>query len=110
MEGAGKTLILARGPLTGGTALTARVAAQLGRPCLAVDLDKVRLAPVRRGALPLPAVVEGPDVVVGRIAAWLEAMPGTVLNVAGPRASEDGEIYALARQVLEAVLGGAVPG
>ncbi len=39
------TLILTRGPLTGGTGLTQRVAFEQARPCLVVDLDAEPLDP-----------------------------------------------------------------
>ena len=62
------TLILCRGPLSGGTELTARLAVHHDRPCLVVDLaaeeeeaDNVRL--------------------------WLATHGVGVLNVAGPRES-----------------------
>ena len=35
---------------------------------------------------------------------WLDPLPGSRLNVAGPRASTDSEIHALAEAVLRAVL------
>lgn len=62
------TLILCRGPLSGGTELTARMAQQHGRPILVLDL-----------------VGSGPDVDVAR--RWLAAHRVGVLNVAGPRES-----------------------
>lgn len=62
------TLILCRGPLSGGTELTARLAQQHGRPLLVVD------------------VVGGqPD--VDHVRRWLATHRVGVLNVAGPRAS-----------------------
>ena len=89
VENSDKTLILARGDLRGGTALTSRIARQLGKPCLVVDL--AALEPLAAAAL----IVE-----------WLEATPGTVLNVAGPRASEDKKIYGLVKDVLNRVFHG----
>jgi hypothetical protein len=62
------TLILHRGPLAGGTALTAALARREGRPLLQLDLD----------AGPEPQVIE----------AWLAGHGIRVLNVAGPRESE----------------------
>jgi hypothetical protein len=70
------TLILHRGPLAGGTALTADLARRAGRPLLLLDLD----AP--------PPVVE--------VQAWLRERGIRVLNVAGPRASEAPGIGAMA--------------
>ncbi|MEW6338631.1 MAG: putative molybdenum carrier protein [Acidobacteriota bacterium] len=62
------TLILTRGGIRGGTALTAREARRQGRALLVVDLDGK------------------PD--AGRIRVWLVAGGVRVLNVAGPRESE----------------------
>lgn len=77
------TLIVAAGELGGGTAYTAAVAAELGRPCLVVPPDP--------GEVP-------------RIAAWLAANAVAVLNVAGPRESGSPGIHAAARGLLAALL------
>ena len=61
------TLILCRGELTGGTALTKQMAQRHGKPCLVVDLG-------------MP-----PD--VADISAWLAEHNVAALNVAGPRES-----------------------
>ncbi len=61
------TLILHRGPMTGGTRLTAELARRLGKPLLARDLA-------------------GP-IDVRAIADWLNANHVRVLNCAGPRES-----------------------
>ncbi|MFV2069566.1 MAG: putative molybdenum carrier protein [Pirellulales bacterium] len=61
------TLILCRGPLTGGTRLTRKLARRHGRPLLVVDLER---------ETPLADVV-----------AWLHEHGVTRLNVAGPRES-----------------------
>ncbi|MCU0838755.1 MAG: putative molybdenum carrier protein [Rhodospirillales bacterium] len=78
------TLVLCRGRPTRGTALTLSFARQLGRPHLVVDLR--RAPPV--------------DVVH----AWLRRYEVRVLNVAGPRESLAGGIYAEAADYLSAVL------
>jgi hypothetical protein len=62
------TLIVCRGPLLGGTALTRRFATQHGRPLLVVDLAQ--------------ADANRPD-----LATWLIQERIRVLNVAGPRES-----------------------
>lgn len=67
------TLILTVGPPSGGTALTVRYAARLGRPCRVVDLG---------GA----ADAEG-------VRAWLAEESVAVLNLAGPRESTTPGIY-----------------
>jgi hypothetical protein len=85
------TLLFSRGPLTGGSAYTCEVAARLGKPCLHVDLAAMS----RDGA-------------VEAVRQWLEDVRPAVLNVAGPRASGDPEIYGLVRDVLIEVLSSAV--
>jgi hypothetical protein len=75
------TLILCRRlPLSGGTAHTAETAAALGRPCRVVLLGSAD---------------------PGEVRAWIA---GRVLNIAGPRESEDPGIYQAARTLLEALL------
>ncbi len=74
------TLILSSGPLSGGTALTARAAQQQGKPVHVVDLET------------------GRD--VGATIAWLAAEQIDTLNVAGPRASGSPGIYERARVFL----------
>lgn len=80
------TLLLSRGPLTGGSKYTAIVARRLGRPCLHVDLAE----------LPAPIAAR-------RARDWIDAEQVEVLNVAGPRASKDPELYGIAAAVLRAV-------
>jgi hypothetical protein len=82
------TLIVSDGKLTGGSALTAEIAERLERPCFHADLSK-KAAPE----------------LVDEIVAWLEAGDFKVLNVAGPRASDDADIYDKARAVLRPVFG-----
>ena len=84
------TLILHRGLLAGGTALTAALARRYGRSLLALDLD----------AAPDPAV----------IAAWLAGQGIDVLNVAGPRESEAPGIGAAALELLAPLLRRQVEG
>lgn len=78
------TLILHRGAMGGGTALTLRLAARMGKPVLAVDLAK----PWE------PAAVR----------AWLEREAIAVLNVAGPRESERPGVAAQATRFLTEIL------
>lgn len=80
------TLIISRGPLTGGSLYTREVADRLGRPCLHVDLDS-------------PAAEEA----AGAVRDWFDSNAVGVLNVAGPRASKDPEIHDLARSLLRHV-------
>lgn len=74
------TLILYKSRLSGGTALTNRLAKQLDKPLLRVRLDcKIDFA---------------------RIASWLRDNNVKVLNVAGPRGSSDAELHPLAFQMI----------
>ena len=78
------TLILTRGAPSGGTALTIGLASDLARPVHLVDLTR------RPSAL--------------AVAAWLAAQQVTVLNVAGPRESQQPGIYGEALAFLSQVL------
>jgi hypothetical protein len=78
------TLILFRGSLKGGSALTERLAAQYGRPCLTVDLGRPVDAAAVRG--------------------WLREKGVRVLNVAGPRKSDAEDLYAPAATLLLTLL------
>jgi hypothetical protein len=81
------TLILSRGPLAGGSALTRRLALESGCPLLHLDLARLDTAAA-----------------AGALADWLAGLVVATLNVAGPRASEDPGIYAAAYALLSAVL------
>jgi len=80
------TLIVAHGPLTGGTALAQRHAKLLSRPCLVVD--------------PAGTGDEDEDAGALRIADWLRAHDVQRLNIAGPRESGAPGIYAAAHALL----------
>lgn len=71
------TLIFSHGPLTGGSLLTQQAAEELAKPCLHMDMavqpDVFQAVENRMGLLPDSGAV--------------------VLNVAGPRASNDPKIY-----------------
>jgi hypothetical protein len=83
------TLILSWGGLTGGTLLTWRTCREAGKPHLVIDLHGEEQAAVQAAR------------------EWVaECLPGGVLNVAGPRASRHADVYARARAVVAAVLGG----
>ena len=86
------TLIFSRGKLTGGSALTRKLAKQHERPWLHVDLDKV----VGTGAVHI-------------IAVWIDENDIEILNVAGPRASKDPGIHDFVMGILEAVLNNENP-
>jgi len=81
------TLILSHGPLTGGSALTKSLAKKHNRSCLHVDLNSMSEYKA-----------------VEAIRSWIESRDIHVLNVAGPRASEDLEIYDATQRVLKAVI------
>ena len=81
------TLIISRGQLTGGSALTAAIASELEKPCLHIDLS----------------VYDRPDAVT-MVKRWLRDYDTDVLNVAGPRASSDGAIYQDAYHIVAEVL------
>ncbi len=78
------TLIIAQGKLTGGAALTQRLATSLPKPCLVIDPAEATSAATVR--------------------AWLNEHAVTTLNVAGPRAGTDPDIYELALGLLRKVL------
>lgn len=79
------TLVLHRGALRGGSQLTLELAVSHGRPCLDVDLQGVNSFEAAR-----------------RINHWIADQGIRILNVAGPRASQDPEIYSLTCKVLKA--------
>ncbi len=78
------TLILAPGPLTGGTALTLQKAKDYRRPVFVIDLDS---------ELDSAAVNE-----------WIQNHSVRVLNVAGPRESQQPGIHDRAVDVLRQLL------
>jgi hypothetical protein len=78
------TLILHRGALQGGTALTLALARRLGRPVLVIDLGRQ------------------PDARAARD--WIRATPIRMLNVAGPRESGAPGIHDEACRFLRQVL------
>ena len=79
------TLIIHRGPLTGGTRLTRDVARRLDKPVMLVDLEStpIDLRAVRR---------------------WIDAHRIEVLNVAGPRESTSPGIQETARALVRDLL------
>jgi len=81
------TLIVSQGPLEGGSLLTFQEARRLERPVLHIDLS---------------ATPEIPP--TNRLSEWLRRVSPSTLNVAGPRASEDGELYPSVVKLLRSVL------
>ena len=78
------TLILTHGPLTGGTALTRRLARELGKPNLVMD----------------PAATDE----VEAVRSWCREHRVRTLNVAGPRESHSPGIGDSVREFLSALL------
>ncbi len=70
------TLILSHGELSGGSALTRRIAENGGKPCLHIDFYQMSLPQAKE-----------------RTIEWLRRYHIRILNVAGPRASSDPQIY-----------------
>lgn len=81
------TIIISHGDLTGGSALTMRLAKEHNRPCAHIDLDKVSITEA-----------------VKFISSWLVLFKIETLNVAGSRASKHPEIYLDTYHILGAVL------
>lgn len=81
------TLLLTRGRPTGGSAYTLEAALRLNKPVLHVDLEEVSDNQASR-----------------QIQAWLDRIQPARLNVAGPRASEDPDIYGLSRDLFGKIL------
>ena len=80
------TLIFSRGKLTGGSALTRKLAKQHDKPWVHVDLDQ------------MDAVIAA-DIIAG----WIARHNIQIMNVAGPRASKDPGIHDFVVGVLERV-------
>ena len=81
------TLIVSKGELHGGTLLTIELAEKYKKPLLHLDLS-----------------VMNSDAATVKLVEWLDKVKLAVLNVAGPRASEDPDIYCSVRNLLRDVL------
>ena len=81
------TLILTRGKRKGGTALTIVVAKLLEKPYVVMNLNK--------------------EPALEKVRAWAEAHHIGVLNVAGPRESENPGIYEQAIELLRRIMSGS---
>jgi len=82
------TLVLTRGKPRGGTALTESLARRLDKPCLVVDLAAET------------------ETAAAEVRQWLADHRVHVLNVAGPRESEQPDIHDQAAEFLRVVLAG----
>ena len=80
------TLIISRGPLTGGSEYTREMAVKHNRPWLHIDLSQIAAFQAATA-----------------ISNWISRKEITVLNVAGPRASKDRAIYRDTLNILESV-------
>jgi hypothetical protein len=81
------TLIFSHGPLFGGTEYTERMTRRHGKPRFHVDFNAIDA-----------------DQAALLVRTWLSATQPRVLNVAGPRASDDLEIYSEVKCVLAGAL------
>lgn len=81
------TLIISQGMLTGGSALTLKLAAKYQRPVLHVDLSVLDISKAAE-----------------KIRQWIDEYKIAVINVAGPRASGNPMIYELTSRLLAATL------
>lgn len=77
------TIVFSYGPLSGGSALTARLAKKHGKPLLYIDLDKIDIESAAK-----------------KVRGWLSNHPTKRLNVAGSRASKAPDIYKSAFAIL----------
>ncbi|HDP26398.1 MAG TPA: hypothetical protein ENN34_13285 [Deltaproteobacteria bacterium] len=81
------TLIISRGELTGGSDYTRRMAVRHRKPWIHIDADTTSV-----------------DGAAAHIRAWVREHRIRVLNVAGPRASADPDIYAKTKTILRSFL------
>jgi hypothetical protein len=78
------TVIVSHGNLTGGSALTQTYTIKHHKPCLHLNMNNATIA-------------EAAD----SLNNWIEKNNIKILNVAGPRASKDNNIYQVTRDILE---------
>lgn len=81
------TLIVSRGKLAGGSLLTRQLAEIQKKPFLHIDLSAVST-----------------DDAAEMLTAWITATKPAVLNIAGPRESEDAHIYDAVKNVLDNII------
>ena len=81
------TLIICHGKLTGGSALTRKMAKKHDRPLLHLDMDKLSVSDASKTT-----------------ASWIGRNNVQVLNVAGSRASKNPEIYKTTVEILKTAL------
>ena len=97
------TLIFSHGPLTGGSLLTQQFAEELGKPCVHMDLNIVDATSSSR----FPACDERDEDIASTLPNLgnSQRAGGLWLNVAGPRASGDPQIYDAVYQAMLTLLG-----
>ena len=81
------TLIISHGLLTGGSDYTRKMAEKHGKPWMHIDANRTSI-----------------DAAVQAIRAWINGSQIKVLNVAGPRASEDPKIYGTTKRLLTVLI------
>jgi hypothetical protein len=81
------TLIFSHGKLTGGSALTHKLAIKHSRPCLHVNLNEI-------SAYKAVEIIKN----------WIDVKEIDILNVAGSRGSKDPLIYIVVKDVMKSVL------
>jgi hypothetical protein len=86
------TVLFTRGPATGGSALTAALAAEHDRPLLHLDLERLE-----------------PGAAVAALRDWLHRHRPAVLNVAGSRASRNPTLAGEVERILVAAVSGKFP-
>lgn len=80
------TLIISRGPLTGGSDYTRKMAISRDRPCFHIDLNQMSSFQAAE-----------------KIGNWIFENKIEILNIAGPRNSKDPAIYKVVLDILETV-------
>jgi hypothetical protein len=80
------TLIVSHGTISGGTALTRKLAQKHEKPWLHLDLDKTSSADAGK-----------------QLRAWTQENNIQILNVAGSRASKDAKIYSAVKNLLSMI-------
>ncbi|MEA3415952.1 MAG: putative molybdenum carrier protein [Thermodesulfobacteriota bacterium] len=81
------TVIISHGKLTGGSKLTQELAEKYDRACFHADMNETSAF-----------------IAVSKINSWIIENEIEVLNIAGPRASNDPEIYEDTRRIIEGVI------
>ena len=81
------TVIISHGKLTGGSKLTQELAEKYDRACFHVDMNETSAF-----------------IAVSKINSWIIENEIEVLNIAGPRASNDPKIYEDTRYIIEGVI------